>query len=178
MVRQAKSSRTERVKRILLNSLATIVRPAVARGLAVLVAAALASGAEAYETNKWNNASGGNWGAASNWSLGRIPTYDDWVELPSLNGDYTINVDGDYQVRSVRLEADGVQTVKLTGTGSVTSGAVGSSANDCCGMYFPGREVCCPSSTSSAFGPRRAPSFSSWWQMPDILTDSMRPLAM
>ena len=131
MVRQAKSGRTDRVKRILLNFLATIVCPAAAQGLAVLVAAALASGAEAYETNKWNNASGGNWGAASNWSLGRIPTYDDWVELPSLEGDYTINVDGDYQVRSVRLEADGVQTVKLTGTGSVTSGAVGSSANDC-----------------------------------------------
>ena len=94
--------------------------------LCTAIAAAMSLTASAYQTNAWQNASGGKWSVASNWSLGRVPTYDDWVALPSLSGNYAIEVDGDFQVRCVRLENTGAQTVTLTGTGSVTSGG-----NDC-----------------------------------------------
>ena len=94
--------------------------------LAWACATAMSLTAAAYVTNTWQNAAGGSWGESSNWSLSRVPTSDDWVELPSLTGDYTINVVGDYQVRCVRLEKTGAQTVTLTGNGSITS-----SANDC-----------------------------------------------
>ena len=87
---------------------------------------ALSLTAMAYQTNKWQNAAGGKWSVDANWSLDRVPTYDDWVELPSLSGNYSIEVDGDYQVRCVRLEKTGAQTVTLTGNGSITSGI-----NDC-----------------------------------------------
>ena len=89
--------------------------------LAWACAMVLSFTATAYQTNVWKNAAGGAWGEPSNWSLGRVPTSDDWVELPSLTGDYTIDVDGDYQVRCVRLEKTGAQTVTLTGNGAITS---------------------------------------------------------
>ncbi len=99
-----------------------------ASGLLSIAFAACAVCAGAYETNRWTNASGGDWGVAENWSLNRVPTSDDWVELPILEGDYSINVEGSYQTRCVRLESEGVaQTVTLTGTGTVTGGAL----NDC-----------------------------------------------
>ena len=97
--------------------------------LVVVIGVSFVSGA--YDTNKWQNEAGGKWSEKANWSLDRVPTYDDWVELPSLSGNYSIEVDGDYQVRCVRLENTGAQTVTLTGSGSITSGSVGTSANDC-----------------------------------------------
>ena len=63
-----------------------------AKFLALTYATAMSLTAAAYVTNIWQNASGGSWGEPSNWSLSRVPTSDDWVELPSLEGNYTINV--------------------------------------------------------------------------------------
>ena len=80
---------------------------------------------QAYETNTWQGVSGGNWGDANNWSLGRAPTADDYTVLPDFGSAYSINVDGDHEIRAFYMDSgSGHKAVTLTGEGLIVSSGV------------------------------------------------------
>ena len=148
--------------------------------LAWTCATAMSLTATAYVTNVWQNAAGGEWGESSNWSLGRVPTSDDWVELPSLTGDYAINVDGDYQVRCVRLEKTGAQTVTLTGNGAITSRTYDCYVRDERALVLNGPSFIMTAANFMLYGPLtvkngsvlRCSTATMWWNAPALHIES------
>ena len=89
-----------------------------------IVAMALLFVSHAFETNIWQGTTGGNWGDPANWSLGRVPTADDFTRLPYMDSSYSINVDGNYEIRAFHMD-EGAQSNKgiltLTGAGTILS---------------------------------------------------------
>src|SRR5262245_32089393 len=63
----------------------------------------------------WINPSGGDWGNASNWNLGRVPGYCDLVSI-TLPGTYTVTMTTGASVESITLgAASGTQTLAVVG---------------------------------------------------------------
>jgi putative metal-binding protein/thrombospondin type 3 repeat protein len=78
----------------------------------------------------WNNAAGGNWNTAANWSPAQVPGASDDAQI-TLDGTYTVTLDVDITVASLALGGTtGTQTLSIThaltlsGPGSVNSHGV------------------------------------------------------
>src|SRR5262245_15504571 len=66
----------------------------------------------------WNNASGGSWGTAGNWTPNGLPGSNDDVEIPALASNLVITHSaGADTVKSVTLDANGSGTTNLQLTG-------------------------------------------------------------
>lgn len=72
--------------------------------------------------NQWTNTAGGNWGTATNWSLGTVPAAADTVVI-ALNGSYTVNVDVSAAFASLVVGgSSGTQTLNVAGPGVLNVG--------------------------------------------------------
>src|SRR5262245_5767215 len=77
---------------------------------------------------QWNNASGGNWSLAANWSPAQVPGAADQAQI-TLAGTYAVTVDVNAQVAGLTLGgASGTQTLTV-GSGLVLGGASTIGAN-------------------------------------------------
>ena len=67
----------------------------------------------------WNNAAGGDWGTAANWTPNGVPNATSDTATITLAGTYTVTVVGSFTVGSVAIGgASGTQTLSLPGGGS------------------------------------------------------------
>ena len=67
----------------------------------------------------WNNAAGGDWGTAANWTPNGVPNATADTATITLAGTYTVTVVGSFTVGSVAIGgASGTQTLSLPGGGS------------------------------------------------------------
>lgn len=89
-----------------------------------LLAFLLSSSALSAATISWNNAAGGNWGTAANWSPAQVPTSGDDV-LITLPGTYIVNVNVSASAGTLTLGATGggTQTLSIAGTTLSLGGA-------------------------------------------------------
>ncbi len=103
-------------------------RPAVLV-LALLLAALAFPGASLAIPISWNNAAGGNWNTAGNWSPAQVPTSADDVTI-DLAGDYTVTINTNPTVASLALgAASGTQTLLAVSRTITVNGAFVVSAN-------------------------------------------------
>ncbi|HYI08856.1 MAG TPA: Ig-like domain-containing protein [Thermoanaerobaculia bacterium] len=79
-------------------------------------------------TVSWNNAAGGNWGTAANWSPAQVPTSGDEVSI-TLPGTYTVTVNVAASANTLTVgNATGTQTLSIPGN-SLTLGGPSSVAD-------------------------------------------------
>ena len=86
--------------------------------VATLLALAVAAPARAVSYT-WNNAAGGNWDTATNWTPNGVPNATADTATITLAGTYTVTVVGSFTVGSVAIGGtSGTQTLSLPGGGS------------------------------------------------------------
>jgi hypothetical protein len=85
-----------------------------------LLALVLAPSAHAIDY-AWNNAGGGNWNVATNWTPNGVPNSNADTATITAAGTYAVTIDGNFTVRTVTLGgATGTQTLSLPSTRTLT----------------------------------------------------------
>ena len=87
-----------------------------------------ASAANTTKTNLWVGASGGDWGAGTNWSLQHIPAEDELAYFDFSNQSIEVKVDDEYSIGAFYV-AKAAKNAPLTfkGTGKIVAGKYGPS---------------------------------------------------
>ena len=92
--------------------------------VAVFCVVAAFCASAAIDTNKWANASGGDWNASGNWSLGHVPTAAERVEFPDFDGgNYTVEITNEVSAGAIFIDYRKVSgkcpTVTFAGGGTL-----------------------------------------------------------